>query len=43
MKKKGSHRVILKRLLVAVEIFVMLFELSVTPNAPLSSIYAKAL
>ena len=43
MKKKGSYRIILKRLLVAVLIIVMLFELSVTPNAPLASIYAKAL
>ena len=43
MNKKKSRRIILRRLLVAVEIFVMFFELSITPGTSFAPFYAKAL
>ncbi len=43
MNKKGSHKITLRRLITAFEIFVMLFELSVTPFTHFASIYAKAM
>nr|WP_297706948.1 SpaA isopeptide-forming pilin-related protein [uncultured Butyrivibrio sp.] len=43
MNKKGSHKIALRKILTALEIFVMLFELSITPFTNFASITAMAM
>ncbi len=43
MNKKGSHKIALRKILTALEIFVMLFEISITPLTNFASITAMAM